>query len=388
MDSQVLVRRSATIGEYSAVKSAKSVILNVDQDSVRRNHTARVFSTGSEEAYLLYGTGSKEECLSLAELHRPDLVLLPWELGGVAGTELCTLLREGPKPHPLIVLRIPASRRTNFQASLSDCPADAYLPERAGDPLVLATVKSLLRARNPRSEVDAQQEAARLREEIYRFSTRVSHDLAEPLRGMTTFAQMLAEKSPDMLTAGEKNYLAFVLAGVERARHLLHYMLEYTRVDADRSNQSAVTLSLVVSLAVNSLRKRIEEAGATMEIEEPLPVVAGHAQELQKVFQSLIGNAVKYRRPEAGPTISIKAVRRPPSEWLISVADTGIGIPPRYHESIFEPFERLHGKEIPGSGMGLALARRILEAQQGRIWVESEPGQGATFFFTLPTWDE
>ena len=385
MDSQDLGRRSATIGEYRPVKSDKWVILNVDQDRVRRNHAVSIFSG---DPYVLYTADSKQECLTLAELHRPDVVLLPWELSGAPWNEICTLLRDGPKPHPLIILRIPASRRTNFEANLADCPADAFLPERAGDPLILATVASLLRARNPHKELDAHAEVARLREEIYRFSARVSHDLAEPLRMMTTFAQMLGEKSSDTLTASEKNYLGFVLGGVERARHLLHYMLEYTRVDADRSSQSPVPLSLVVGLAVNSLRKRIEEAGATMEIEEPLPVVAGNAQELQKVLQCLIGNAVKYRRPEAGPTISIKAARRPPTEWLISVADTGIGIPQRYHESIFEPFERLHGKEIPGSGMGLALARRIVEAQQGRIWVESEPGQGATFFFTLPTWDE
>jgi signal transduction histidine kinase len=144
-----------------------------------------------------------------------------------------------------------------------------------------------------------------------------------------------------------------------------------------------VQLKSVIDSALRNLHEALADSQAKVLVSGPLPGVWGHFPSLQQVIESLVGNAIKYRRPDTPLSIRIGAEPRSQEEWLISIEDNGTGIAPQHHASIFLPFKRLHGREIPGTGMGLALCRRIVGAHGGRIWVESSPGQGAKFRFTL-----
>jgi light-regulated signal transduction histidine kinase (bacteriophytochrome) len=167
-------------------------------------------------------------------------------------------------------------------------------------------------------------------------------------------------------------------------RHLINDVLAYSQVGRDhREKRGNVELEKAVGWAIENLGERIRETEARI-IVNPLPQVDGEFMQLANLFQNLISNSIKYRRPDVSLTIEISAMQSSPSEWTIQVRDNGIGIAPQYHEQVFVPFKRLHGRNIPGTGIGLALCKRIVEMHNGRIWLQSEEEQGATFNLTLP----
>jgi signal transduction histidine kinase len=241
------------------------------------------------------------------------------------------------------------------------------------------------RAANARVEAAAAlAREARLRRDLFLVATRSAHDLSEPARLMSTFIGMI-EHGPPRFTAEENHYLEFVNAGLARMRRLIAYLAAYGQIGGDSEAAFRnVAMDVPVALALHTLRPELDGAGTEVQTIEPLPVVRGNLQRLQELMVSLFTNAIKYRKPGDAGTVRIQAHRFSPHEWAISVADNGIGIDPQYHERIFQPFQRLHGRDIPGNGMGLALASKIVEAHGGRLWVESAPGQGAQFIFTLP----
>ena len=174
-----------------------------------------------------------------------------------------------------------------------------------------------------------------------------------------------------------------MVGGVTRMHTLLNDMLAYSRVTESKDRPLVpANLDAVVQSALMNLTLTIKENHAEISQGEPLPVVPGDEIQLTQVFQNLIGNAIKYKS-DAPPKIEI-AAEETPDEWIISVADNGIGIDPQYSERIFGIFKRLHGRELPGTGMGLAICKRIVERHNGRIWVESQPGGGSKFSFSLP----
>jgi signal transduction histidine kinase len=166
-------------------------------------------------------------------------------------------------------------------------------------------------------------------------------------------------------------------------RRLARCFLSYAEAKRQPPCLTVVPLRGVVAATFHALRERIKESSVDLNVLDPLPRVLGDFSALQQLIQSLVTNAISYRRPNAGLTITIGAKPASGNECLIFVSDNGIGIAQQYHESIFAPFKRLHGLEIPGAGMGLAICKHIVEAHGGRIWVESEAGCGASFLFTL-----
>ena len=187
-----------------------------------------------------------------------------------------------------------------------------------------------------------------------------------------------------VLSDRERQYLDFMLNGTDRMRDLLDYFLIYAQSASDNpATYSMVDLKGVAHSAVKSLHEPISESGASVTISPSLPRVWGNSPRLQQVLRCMITNAIKYRNPDAPLEIRIEAARDIAGEWKVSVHDNGIGIAKQYHESVFAPFKRLHGKSIPGCGMGLAVCRRIVEAHGGHIWVESNPEGGSDFHFTL-----
>ena len=220
--------------------------------------------------------------------------------------------------------------------------------------------------------------------ELENFAYIVSHDLQEPLRKMKSFSQLLARECQGQLTENDKaqRYLDYIIDAADRQQKMIRALLVYSRLGRQDSNQVAVDLNLVVEKVLEDLSIPIAETGAKI-IFRDLPTIRASPTQMAQLFLNLIGNGIKFQG-EAPPIIQIEA-RLQQSEWLISVQDNGIGIKPKYAERIFQIFQRLHSRsEYSGTGIGLAICRKIVEAHGGRIWVTSEPGQGSTFYFTLP----
>lgn len=236
----------------------------------------------------------------------------------------------------------------------------------------------------------AEEELTRQTDELMRsnadlqqFAYVISHDLQEPLRTVTSFAQMVEKRYRGRLDEEADQFLGFIVSGALRMKSLIDSLLDYSRVGIRNAPRFVpVGLDAAFGRAVENLRSVIEESGAEF-IKGPLPEVMGEPAYLPQLFQNLLANAVKYRRPRIAPRISVSAERQG-DDWVLSVRDNGIGIAADHRDLIFGVFRRLHGREIPGTGIGLAIAKRIVERHGGRIWVESAPGEGSTFLFTLP----
>ena len=226
------------------------------------------------------------------------------------------------------------------------------------------------------------QELARSNADLEQFAYVASHDLQEPLRNIAIYSQLLSRDYAGRLNQHADDIIHVITSSVERMNALIRDLLAYSRVgNVDAAPMNPVDLSGVVEFACANLRTKIVESGASVEA-EPLPAVRGDQVQIVQVFQNLIDNAIKYAGAEP-PTVRISAEKMD-RNWKITVSDNGIGIDPRHHQQIFAVFKRLHGRDIPGTGIGLALVKRVVERHGGQIWVESNAGQGSAFSFTLP----
>jgi len=218
--------------------------------------------------------------------------------------------------------------------------------------------------------------------ELQQFAYTASHDLNEPLRMITSYLQLVQERLKDKLDPQAREFVGFALDGAQRMRALIADLLAYSRVEAKGTAFEETDCEQIFETSVQNLRVAIEENEATIE-HQPLPKVRGDMVQLTQVFQNLIGNALKFHGADA-PHIRVGANQQN-GEWAFYVRDNGIGIDPKDFDRIFVIFQRLHTRqEYSGTGMGLAICKKIVERHGGRIWVESAAQKGSTFYFTLP----
>jgi light-regulated signal transduction histidine kinase (bacteriophytochrome) len=200
---------------------------------------------------------------------------------------------------------------------------------------------------------------------------------------VTTYTQLLERRYKDQLDAPAGQYIQHAVEGAARMKLLIQALLAYGRV-ANESERAVepIAAEAVLRQALANLDQSIRDSGAIVTF-DALPAVLLPEVQLLQVFQNLISNAIKYAQPGVPPRIHVSAV---PDNglWRFMVSDNGVGIPAAYHEAVFTVFKRLHGRDVPGTGIGLSVCRRIVERAGGRIWVESEPGQGSRFCFTIP----
>jgi signal transduction histidine kinase len=225
-------------------------------------------------------------------------------------------------------------------------------------------------------------ELERSNQELEQFAYVASHDLQEPLRMVASYTQLLAQRYGDRLDPDAHEFIGFAVDGAARMRRLINDLLEYSRVTTRGDAPAPVDAQAALGEALTNLRSAIQETGGVVTA-EPLPRVQADATQLSQLFQNLIGNALKFRG-DAPPQVHI-SVTPWEGAWRFAVADNGIGIDPQYFDRIFAIFQRLHpSHRYPGTGIGLALCKRIVERHGGRLWVESTPGRGSAFYFTLP----
>ena len=247
---------------------------------------------------------------------------------------------------------------------------------------VFAAARDITERKRAEEALNRQaEELARSNAELEKFAYVASHDLQEPLRMISGFSQLLARRYQGQLGPEADEFIGYVVDGTNRMQRLINDLLAYSRVGTRGGKSEPTDASLVFEKTMQNLRATIEESGASVS-RDPLPTVTADGIQLAQLFQNLIGNAVKFRG-EQRPRIHVSA-RLEGGEWIFSVKDNGIGIDPKYFGRIFTIFQRLHGNtEYPGTGIGLAICKKIAERHGGRIWVESEPGKGSTFFFSI-----
>jgi PAS domain S-box-containing protein len=256
--------------------------------------------------------------------------------------------------------------------------------DRDGTPRAILQINNDITERR-RAEEELKrhvEELARSNAELEQFAYVASHDLQEPLRMVASYTQLLSRRYRDRLDSTAEEFMDYAVDGARRMQNLINDLLTYSRVGTRGKEFAPTDCGKVLETAIANLQTAIEENGAAVA-QDPLPVVMADDSQMLQLFQNLVANAVKFHGAEP-PRVHVSA-RRQAKDWLFAVRDNGIGIDSAHQQRIFTIFQRLHGKaEYPGTGIGLAICKKIVERHGGRIWVESQAGQGATFLFTIP----
>lgn len=331
--------------------------------------------------------GSGEQALRILEQRHPDLVLMDIRLAGdLSGTQTARIIDER--------FRIPVVYMTahNDQATLEE------INETGGYGFVTKPIREIdlhpviqLAISRREKELHEREAERKTWQDLCRqaqiqfeqFTYGAGHDLKEPLRTARSFMELLAKRLESRLSSDEQELITQAQAGLTRMDTLLEDLLAYARAGVSQGVPIPETpAEAALNWAMENLRSVIAESGARIT-RESLPVVRADPLQLARVFQNLLANGIKYQRGEA-PEIHVALVTRE-HEWVFSISDNGIGFDPQHAERIFLPFKRLHSqREYAGTGIGLAICRKIVEAHGGRIWAESMPERGSAFFFTLP----
>ncbi|MBU6453817.1 MAG: PAS domain-containing protein [Cyanobacteria bacterium REEB67] len=227
------------------------------------------------------------------------------------------------------------------------------------------------------------EEVTRSNIALQQFATVAAHDLQEPLRSIAGFTDMLAQYQGEQLDEKSERCMGKIKNGVKRMQTLINDLLSYSRIQTTAQILQATDCNAILAACIKTLNASITESEATISV-DPLPVVMADASQIAQVFQNLVGNALKFCAADRPPLVQISAQRQA-TAWLFSVKDNGIGIAPEFAERVFRIFQRLHSQaSYAGTGIGLAVCQTIVDRHGGRIWVESEPGNGSTFYFTIP----
>jgi PAS domain S-box-containing protein len=267
----------------------------------------------------------------------------------------------------------------------SEFPAEISISPLQTDKglLVTAVVRDITERKQAQRQL--QQHAAELERsnaELEQFAYVASHDLQEPLRIVASYSQLLARRYQDKLDSDANEFIDFIVDGASRMQILINDLLSYSRVGTRGQGFEPTDFNKVIESALQNLELSLEDKAATVT-HDNMPTLMADRVQVMQLFQNLISNAIKFHG-NAPPQIHL-GVEKQADEFVFQVRDNGIGIDPQYAERIFLVFQRLHGKrEYPGTGIGLAICKKIVERHGGRIWVESAPGEGSTFFFTIP----
>ena len=377
--SHSLGRTQGVAAKLAAPRASKIRVLVVEDnpcDSELMWHALQQANLESEFEVVQTGAQFAERI----RRNKYDIVLADYRLPGWNGMESVAMLRQENLDIP-VVLVSGALGELKAVDCIKQGAADYVLKDhlaRLPEAVRRAIAEKDLRDENRRT----QEELARSNRDLEQFAYVASHDLQEPLRMVATYTQLLAERYQGKLDENADKYIHYAVEGALRMQTLVKDLLAFSRVGRKPEGRCETDCNLVLRSVVANLQSVIQETGARIS-HQALPVLLANQSELLQLFQNLIGNAIKFRKA-APPEIRITAKKKK-TEWLFSVEDNGLGIAPQHAEDVFVLFKRLHPREeYPGNGIGLAICKKIVEQNQGRIWVESQPGQGSIFRFTWP----
>jgi signal transduction histidine kinase len=309
-----------------------------------------------------------------------DVVLADYKLPGWNGMESVEILRKEGLDVPVILVSGALGEQTAVEC-IKQGAADYILKDHLAR-LPASVRRAMRETKLSREHRQSQDELARSNRDLEQFAYVASHDLQEPLRMVATYTQLLAERYRGKLDSDADKYIHYAVDGAVRMQKLVQDLLAFSRVGRHGLALENIDCNEVLQVALGNLEAAIQESGAIIERAQ-LPVLMADSSQLVQVFQNLIGNAIKFRGSEQ-PLIRVSA-ELSGKEWVFSVADNGIGIAAEHVESVFVVFRRLHTRtEYPGNGIGLSICKKIVEQHGGRIWIESQVGNGSTFRFTLP----
>lgn len=351
---------------------AETFILNVDDYAPGRYSRTKILQ---KAGFRVKEASTGAEALALAK-EKPQLILLDVNLPDIAGFDVCRRIKLDPETSGIIVMHLSASSVTaeHTIAGLNG-GADSYLTEPVPADVLVATIRALLRAHS----AEANMRLANQR--LQQFAAMISHELKEPLRGVSIFAELLKRKAAEKLNGDELRHLEGVQSSARVMNQRIDAILEYSRAEETSSVVEEVEAGETLAECVAELQLAITESRAQIHW-GPLPRVRVNRTGLSRVFSNLITNAIKYKNTD-DPVVTISATPREDGLQQFSVQDNGIGIDKNDHVRVFDPFTRLHGAELAGVGLGLALCWRVVTNCGGQMWVDSEPGKGSTFYFTL-----
>lgn len=340
------------------------------------------YRTYPEFRYTIETVATMEESLKLMNERGVDVVVVDLLLPNTSPNEILDLVERASTKTPVIALT--TDDQIESATSAIEHGAQDYLVKNraSGDVIERAIRYGIERKKLMEEQRCIKEDLIRSNRELQQFAYSASHDLREPLRMVVSYLTLLEKRNADTLDEKSKEYLSFAVDGGKRMQAMINDLLAYSRVGTQGEVFVRVDMNDAMVTTLRDLRASIEESGASVT-SDPLPSVMADQNQMVLLLVNLISNAIKYRGEEA-PLVHI-SVREDGDEWVFSVRDNGIGIDPRYEARLFKMFQRLHTpQEYGGTGMGLALSRRIVERHGGRIWFESEVGKGSIFYFTIP----
>jgi signal transduction histidine kinase len=356
----------------SAEPAVPSRILVVDDDEGNCDVLSRQLSRSGHTVACVYSGAAALDSLREQTF---DLVLLDVIMPGMSGFDVLgeLKLKEDTGLSSLPVIMMSALDELESAARCIQMGAEDYLLKPLDPVLLRARIHSALERKRLHDKLNSANE------DLHRFAFAASHDLQEPLRTVVSTLQMLEAELGDNRTAAETGLMELAVDAAKRMRSLISDLLAYSMASSQDRVVEMVSADTALDGALTNLRESLEESGATVT-RTPLPEIPFDRVQLGQLFQNLVGNAIKYRG-EQTPAIHVQACAAG-EHWIFTIRDNGKGIERRFFQTIFEPFRRLHGRDLPGTGLGLAICERIVRGFGGRIWVESEPGKGSSFSFT------
>ena len=369
--------------EFSAIR-----VLLIEDDYSFALSISKVLGFASKAVFSVEHVSTLEEGFRILEELPVDIVLLDLSLPDGHGLDSVSKVLERVSRAPVVVMT--AQDETialeALQLGVQDYIEKGSFELRALERVILYSLERhdlLQQIRDQRDLLDEKsRELQNSNEDLASMGYMLSHDLNEPLRVISSYLDLLRKKADSRLTEKEVEYLEIARDGANRMSTLIKELFEFSQIDRETSSGS-VSLESILGEVKENLRVAILESGATIETGK-MPHLDGCKTQFLILFQNLVGNAIRYKSAGIPPKIRIDS-HRESDRFRISVSDNGIGIDPKFSQDIFELFRRLHAQDdYPGTGVGLATCKKIVERHGGRIWVESEKGKGSTFFLTLP----
>jgi signal transduction histidine kinase len=363
------------------ITEKQTSVLIIDDDPALLKSQTRLLD---EAGFEVHQAASGEEGLALARKVQPDLVLLDIMLPDTNGYLICEMIKSDPLTRDAYVILVSGLKiDSRDQAKGLELGADGYLVRPISNRELVARVIALSRLKETEKKLrKTQADLEQSNQDLQQFAYAISHDLQEPLRMITSFLNLLEKRSRDKLDENDLEYIDFAVDGAERMREMIDGILRFSRVTTRGDEFQSFSSQAACRNAVENLKMLIEESGAQVGIGE-LPELIGDEMQITQVFQNLISNGIKFNRSDA-PEVTIRA-EDSPGQRVYAVQDNGIGIQEKAQDRIFTIYQRLHTQdEYPGAGVGLTICKRIIQRHGGRIWVESNPGEGSTFYFSIP----